>query len=29
MVDENDEIDDEQLSEYREMIDELGSFPVC
>lgn len=23
-----DEIDDEQLEEYREMVDDLGTFPV-
>jgi hypothetical protein len=26
--DEDDLIDDEQLDEYREMVDNLGTFPV-
>lgn len=26
--DEDDPIDDEQLQEYREMVEQLGSFPV-
>jgi hypothetical protein len=27
--DDDDSINDEQLSEYDEMLEELGSFPVC
>ena len=26
--DDNDSIDDEQLQEYREMVEQLGTFPV-
>ena len=28
MADSEDEIDEEQLEEYREMVDDLGTFPV-
>jgi hypothetical protein len=28
MSDSEDEIDQEQLEEYKEMVDDLGAFPV-